>query len=73
MAHSLDTIFIYDKGRGKEILEQILKPRFFTEFGNRGLFSTAQWSEGVTKPTKQYSKIDTAWDFLIVFGCIMIE
>ena len=27
--------------RGKEILEQISKPRFFTELENRGLFSTA--------------------------------
>ena len=27
--------------RGKEILEQLSKPRFFTEFENRGLFYTA--------------------------------
>ena len=26
---------------GKKILEQISKPRFFTEFENRGLFSAA--------------------------------
>ena len=28
--------------------------------------NSAQWSDGVTKPTKQYSKIDRAWDFLIM-------
>ena len=33
----------------------------------------AQWSEGVTKTSKQYSKIDTSWDFLSTFGCIMIK
>ena len=27
----------------------------------------AQWSEGVTKPIKKYSQIDTVWDFLITF------
>ena len=25
--------------------------------------NSAQWSDGVTKPTKQYSKIDTEWEF----------
>ena len=30
--------------RAKKILEQISKPCFFTEFKNRGLFSTAQWA-----------------------------
>ena len=24
---------------------------------------TAQWSEGVTKPIKKYTQIDTVWDF----------
>ena len=27
--------------RGEDILEQLSKPRFFTEFENRGLFSSA--------------------------------
>ena len=31
--------------------------------------TTAQWSEGVTKPIKKYSQIDTVWEFLITFGC----
>ena len=40
----------------------------------RGIFcSIAQWSEGVTKPIKKYSQIDTVWDFLITFGCKMKE
>ena len=34
---------------------------------------SAQWSEEVAKPIKQYSKIDTAYDFLITFGYTMIE
>ena len=33
----------------------------------------AQWSEGVTKPFWSYSKIVTAWDFLLSFGYIMIK
>ena len=33
------------------------------------LHASAQWSEGVTKPIKKYSQIDTVWDFLINFGC----
>ena len=36
-------------------------------------YHSAQWLEGVTKPIKQHSKIDTAWDFLTISGCIMIE
>ena len=35
--------------------------------------TTAQWSEGVTKPIKKYSQIDTVWDFLITFVCEMKE
>ena len=31
--------------RGKEILEQLSKPRFFTEFENRGLFYAATQQE----------------------------
>ena len=35
--------------------------------------SSSQWSEGVTKPIKKYSQIDTVWDFFITFGCKMKE
>ena len=37
------------------------------------LWEYSQWSEGGTKPIKQYSKIDTAWDYLMTFGGVMIE
>ena len=35
-----------------------------------------QWSGGVTrvtKPIRSFSQIDTALDFLIAFGCMLIE
>ena len=48
-------------------------PKTLEELTGPFIYSIAQWSEGVTKPIKKYSQVDTVWDFLITFECKMKE